>query len=57
MRAGRWNRFWHMTAKIQFIMSSENKALPPNRKTMYYILVAAIAITIVAQLVVKILEQ
>lgn len=46
-----------MTAKIQFIMSSENKALPPNRKTMYYILVAAIAITIVAQLVVKILEQ
>jgi hypothetical protein len=38
-------------------MSSDIETQPPNRKTMYYILVATIAISIVAQLVVKILEH
>jgi len=38
-------------------MRTQNKESAPSTKTMYYILVAFVAISILAQLLVKVLEH
>lgn len=44
------------TPKQQY-MRTENKESAPPKKTMHYILVAFVAISILAQLMVKVLEH
>ena len=43
--------------ETEMYMRTQNKEQAPSKKTMYYILIAFVAIGILAQLLVKVLEH